>query len=186
MKIGVVKEIKPDEYRVALTPAGARELVARGHDVVVERAPAWARAFADDAYVAAGAALARCRRRLGRRSELLLKVKEPLAGRVPAAAPGPRPLHLPAPRARARADAALIDSGRDLHRLRDGRDRRPPAAAARADERGRRPARAADGRARAREVRTAAAAMLLGGVAGVAAGRRSSCSAAGSSATTPR
>ena len=42
---------------------------------------------------------------------------------------------------------ALIGVGRDLHRLRDGRDRRPPAAAARADERGRRPARAADGRA---------------------------------------
>src|SRR3954466_4787746 len=36
VKIGVVKEIKPQEARVALTPAGARELVARGHDVVVE------------------------------------------------------------------------------------------------------------------------------------------------------
>jgi len=36
MKIGVVKEIKADEYRVALTPAGARELVRRGHDVLVE------------------------------------------------------------------------------------------------------------------------------------------------------
>ena len=37
MKVGVVKEIKSDEYRVALTPAGARELVERGHDVLVER-----------------------------------------------------------------------------------------------------------------------------------------------------
>ena len=36
MKVGVVKEIKADEYRVALTPAGARELVQRGHDVLVE------------------------------------------------------------------------------------------------------------------------------------------------------
>ena len=36
MKVGVVKEIKADEYRVALTPAGARELVERGHDVLVE------------------------------------------------------------------------------------------------------------------------------------------------------
>ena len=36
MRIGVAKEIKPQEYRVALTPAGARELVLRGHDVVVE------------------------------------------------------------------------------------------------------------------------------------------------------
>ena len=38
MRVGVVKEIKPDEYRVALTPAGARELVQRGHDVVIETA----------------------------------------------------------------------------------------------------------------------------------------------------
>ena len=37
MRIGVAKEIKPQEYRVALTPAGARELVLRGHDVVVAR-----------------------------------------------------------------------------------------------------------------------------------------------------
>jgi hypothetical protein len=37
MKIAVVKEIKPDEYRVALTPARARELVRRGHEVFVER-----------------------------------------------------------------------------------------------------------------------------------------------------
>ena len=39
MRVGVAKEIKPQEYRVALTPAGARELVQRGHDVlVVDRA----------------------------------------------------------------------------------------------------------------------------------------------------
>ena len=37
MRVGVVKEIKKDEYRVALTPAGARELVGRGHDVVVDQ-----------------------------------------------------------------------------------------------------------------------------------------------------
>ena len=36
MKVGVVKEIKSDEYRIALTPAGARELVQRGHEVLVE------------------------------------------------------------------------------------------------------------------------------------------------------
>ena len=37
MKIGVAKEIKPDEHRVALTPAGARELTLRGHEVLVEQ-----------------------------------------------------------------------------------------------------------------------------------------------------
>ena len=49
MRIGVAKEIKPQEYRVALTPAGARELVQRGHDVVVEEGAGVGSAFADDA-----------------------------------------------------------------------------------------------------------------------------------------
>jgi len=58
MKIGVVKEIKSDEYRVALTPAGARELVARGHEVVVELEAGAGSAFTDSEYVAAGASVA--------------------------------------------------------------------------------------------------------------------------------
>ena len=85
MKIGVVKEIKPQEARIALTPAGARELVARGHDVAVEAGAGVGSGFPDDAYVSAGAALAACDD-VWASSELLLKVKEPLAGRVPAAA----------------------------------------------------------------------------------------------------
>ena len=60
VKIGVVKEIKPQEARVALTPAGARELVARGHDVVVEAGAGEGSGFPDEAYVSAGAALAPC------------------------------------------------------------------------------------------------------------------------------
>ena len=150
VKIGVVKEIKPQEARVALTPAGARELVARGHDVVVETGAGEGSGFPDEAYVSAGASLAACDD-VWASSELLLKVKEPLAGRVPAAATRARALHLPAPGAGAGADAGADRLGRDLRRLRDGGDRRPPPAAARADERGRGPARAADGRARARE-----------------------------------
>ena len=55
MKIGVAKEIKPDEYRVALTPAGARELVQHGHDVTIETGSGVGSAFPDDAYEAAGA-----------------------------------------------------------------------------------------------------------------------------------
>ena len=58
MKVGVVKEIKPDEYRVALTPAGARELVQRGHDVLVEAGAGEGSAFSDDAYRGVGATLA--------------------------------------------------------------------------------------------------------------------------------
>jgi alanine dehydrogenase len=77
VKIGVAKEIKTDEYRVALTPAGARELGQRGHDVMVETGAGEGSAFADAAYEAAGA-------RIGSvddvwaEAELLLKVKEPV------------------------------------------------------------------------------------------------------------
>ncbi len=77
MKIGVAKEIKTDEYRVALTPAGARELVQRGHDVTVETGAGVGSAFADDAYEAAGARIASVED-VGADSDLLLKVKEPI------------------------------------------------------------------------------------------------------------
>ena len=66
MKVGVVTEIKADEYRVALTPAGARELALHGHDVLVERGAGTGSAFADADYEAAGARLADVRGRLGR------------------------------------------------------------------------------------------------------------------------
>jgi alanine dehydrogenase len=78
VKIGVAKEIKTDEYRVALTPAGARELVQRGHDVTIESGAGEGSAFADRAYDAAGARIASVDEIWGE-CELLLKVKEPIA-----------------------------------------------------------------------------------------------------------
>src|SRR3954451_23921404 len=77
MKIGVAKEIKSDEYRVALTPAGARELVQRGHDVLVEQGAGVGSAFSDGAYEAAGAKLCDVAE-VWADAELLLKVKEPI------------------------------------------------------------------------------------------------------------
>ena len=77
MKIGVAKEIKSDEYRVALTPAGARELVQRGHDVIVETGAGDGSSFSDDAYEAAGARISGVED-VWADSELLLKVKEPI------------------------------------------------------------------------------------------------------------
>ena len=77
MKVGVAKEIKADEYRVALTPAGARELIQRGHDVVVEQGAGLGSAFADVAYRAVGARIAEVDE-VWAASELVLKVKEPL------------------------------------------------------------------------------------------------------------
>ena len=58
MHIGIPREIKNHEYRVALTPEGARELVHAGHAVSVETGAGIGSGFADDAYRAAGAAIA--------------------------------------------------------------------------------------------------------------------------------
>jgi len=77
LRIGVAKEIKADEYRVALTPAGARELAQRGHEVLVEAAAGEGSAFADVEYERAGARIASVDEVWGE-AELLLKVKEPI------------------------------------------------------------------------------------------------------------
>jgi alanine dehydrogenase len=77
VKIAVAREIKTDEYRVALTPAGARELVQRGHDVTIETGAGEGSAFADEAYEAAGARIASVYD-VWAESDLLLKVKEPI------------------------------------------------------------------------------------------------------------
>ena len=78
MKVGVVKEIKPDEYRIALTPAGARELVQRGHEVIVEAGAGEGSSFPDTAYLATGARLGSVDE-VWAEAEMVLKVKEPLA-----------------------------------------------------------------------------------------------------------
>jgi alanine dehydrogenase len=78
MKVGVAKEIKPDEYRVALTPAGALELVQHGHDVLVETSAGDGSSFPDSAYEAVGAQIASVDD-VWAEAELLLKVKEPIA-----------------------------------------------------------------------------------------------------------
>jgi len=78
MLIGVPKEIKSDEYRVALTPAGARELTQRGHDVLIEAGAGEGSAFPDAAYRAVGAQIAPTAADVWRSAELLLKVKEPV------------------------------------------------------------------------------------------------------------
>jgi alanine dehydrogenase len=78
VKIGVAREIKTDEYRVALTPAGALELIRRGHDVLIESGAGVGSAFADSAYEKVGARIVSVDG-VWNESELLLKVKEPIA-----------------------------------------------------------------------------------------------------------
>jgi alanine dehydrogenase len=82
MRIGVVKEIKPDEYRVALTPAGALELRNAGHDVLVERGAGLGSAFADESYERVGARIVSVDE-AWESPDLVLKVKEPIREEYP-------------------------------------------------------------------------------------------------------
>jgi alanine dehydrogenase len=77
MRIAVPREIKNREYRVALTPAGVRELTAAGHEVQVESGAGVGAGFDDAAYVAAGAHIDPDVESLFARAELIVKVKEP-------------------------------------------------------------------------------------------------------------
>ena len=77
MIVGVPREIKPGEQRVALTPAGARVLSEAGHVVVVERGAGLGSGIGDEEYVAAGAALDAVER-VWASADLILKVKEPI------------------------------------------------------------------------------------------------------------
>ena len=77
MRIGVPKEIKADEKRVAITPSGVAALVSHGHQVVIERGAGIGSGIPDRAYGVAGAALTSAAE-VWRRADMILKVKEPL------------------------------------------------------------------------------------------------------------
>ena len=79
MIIGIPKEIKNNENRVALTPAGAQELVKRGHTVYVQATAGVNSGFADDAYTAVGAEILPTIGDVYARAEMIVKVKEPIA-----------------------------------------------------------------------------------------------------------
>lgn len=79
MLIGVPKEIKNHEYRVGLTPAGARELVANGHSVMVQKNAGYGIGLDDDQYQAAGATLADSPQDVFAHADMIVKVKEPQA-----------------------------------------------------------------------------------------------------------
>ena len=81
MNVGVPREIKPGEQRVALTPAGARALTEAGHRVAVEQDAGAGSGIRDEEYTAVGAELAAVDE-VWRRADLVLKVKEPLAPEV--------------------------------------------------------------------------------------------------------
>jgi alanine dehydrogenase len=111
MKVGVPIEVKADEYRVALTPAGARELAEHGHEVLVQAGAGEGSAIADAHFRAQGARIVPDAAALFAEAELVLKVKEPQPEEVGLLRPGQllfAYLHLaPAPD----LARALCDSG---------------------------------------------------------------------------
>jgi alanine dehydrogenase len=168
VKIGVAKEIKTDEYRVALTPAGARELVQRGHEVLVEHGAGEGSTFADGDYSRAGARTVSVEDVWGE-AELLLKVKEPIAAEYPRLRAGLvlfTYLHIAADEPLTRA---LIDSGVTAvaYETVETDDRRLPLLAPMSEIAGRLAAQAG---AHYLEKPHGGRGLLLGGVPGVAPG----------------
>lgn len=79
MKIGCPKEIKPQEFRVGITPNAAQEAVARGHDVLIETQAGIGAGFDNEAYVAAGATIVDTAEEVFATADMIVKVKEPQA-----------------------------------------------------------------------------------------------------------
>src|SRR4029078_8433068 len=88
MIIGVPKEIKEQEYRVALLPSGAYQLIKRGHEVLVERGAGAGAGYPDSEYEQAGAKLLDSHEEIFQRAALVVKVKEPLATEFKLLRPG--------------------------------------------------------------------------------------------------
>ena len=169
MRIGVAKEIKTDEYRVALTPAGARELVQKGHEVLIESTAGDGSSFFDADYERAGARVVSVDDVWGQ-SELLLKVKEPIATEYPRLREGLvlfTYLHIAADEPLTRA---LVDSGVTAvaYETVETDDRRLPLLAPMSEIAGRLAAQAG---AYFLEKPLGGRGLLLGGVPGVAPGR---------------
>ncbi|HVW44088.1 MAG TPA: alanine dehydrogenase [Amycolatopsis sp.] len=79
MRVGVPREIKNNEYRVAITPAGVHELVTGGHQILIETEAGVGSSIPDEDFIAAGAKIAAGPDEVWEQSELVLKVKEPIA-----------------------------------------------------------------------------------------------------------
>ncbi len=169
MRIGVAQEIKTDEYRVALTPAGARELVQKGHDVLIETGAGDGSSFPDAEYERAGAQIVSIDD-VWAQSEMLLKVKEPIAEEYPRLREGLvlfTYLHIAADEPLTRA---LVDSGITgvAYETVETDDRRLPLLAPMSEIAGRLAAQAG---AYFLEKPLGGRGLLLGGVPGVAPGR---------------
>ena len=125
MIVGILKEIKAEEYRVAMTPDGVEVLVRAGHTVMVERGAGLGSGFPDEAYVAAGGRLAETPADIYQAAEMVMHVKEPLAEEYGLIRPDQivfTYLHLAAnePLTRALIDSGSIDIAYETIRKADG------------------------------------------------------------------
>ena len=82
MKIGVPKEIKPQETRIGLTPDSVKDLVSNGHDVLVENNGGFEAGFENSHYTSSGAKIIHRAEDIFNDSEIIVKVKEPLSNEV--------------------------------------------------------------------------------------------------------
>jgi alanine dehydrogenase len=170
MRIGVPKEVKTHEYRVGLTPAAVRELVALGHQVVVQQGAGAAIGFPDSAYQAAGADIAAEAETVFADAELVVKVKEPQPAEIARLRPGQvlfTYLHLAADRTQTQG---LMDSGATCIAYETVTDSRGslPLLAPMSEVAGRMSVQVG---AHCLEREQGGAGVLLGGVPGVPAGR---------------
>jgi alanine dehydrogenase len=169
MRVGVAREIKPDEYRIALTPAGAKELVDHGHEVLVEQGAGLGSSFPDEQYTAVGGRIASVED-VWEQAELLLKVKEPIEAEYGRLRDGQvlfTYLHIAADESLTRA---LVESGITAvaYETVETPDRRLPLLAPMSEVAGRLAAQAV---AYYLEKPYGGRGLLLGGVPGVAPGR---------------
>ena len=103
MRIGVPSEIKSDEYRVAITPAGVRELASRGHEVIVQAGAGEGSAMDDGQFAAQGARIVADAQAVFADAELVAEGEGAAGPEVERAARRAHAVHLPAPRGRAGA-----------------------------------------------------------------------------------
>ena len=132
MRIGIPREVKDNEYRVAMTPSGVHELVAAGHTVALEADAGIGSSIPDDDFVAAGAQILPTADDVWAFADLVCKVKEPVAQEYHRMRKGQvlfTYLHLAASE-RARGPSSI---GHHRHRVRDGATAGRFVAAARPD-----------------------------------------------------
>ena len=127
MKVGIPREVKNHEYRVAITPAGVHELSRNGHEVFIETDAGVGSSITNDEFVAAGAQILPTADDVWETGDLILKVKEPIAEeyhRMRKEQVLFTYLHLAASR---ECTDALLSVWHHRHRLRDCRASRPLA-----------------------------------------------------------